>query len=69
MFSKVPPTKFPGEPYVGWGSKIGDEKDKKNLREIISEELKKPENRGNLECFLMFWSLYLKVWTRILLKP
>ena len=45
----MPPTKLPDEPYFGWGSKIGDEEDKKKLREIISKELKKPENRGNLE--------------------
>ena len=48
-FPKVPPTKLPDEPYFGWGSKIGDEENKKKLREIISKELKKPENRGNLE--------------------
>ena len=57
-FPKVPPTKFPGEPYLDWGSKIGDEEDKKKLREIITKELKKPENRGNLEFFPQYSDHY-----------
>ena len=71
MFPKVPPTKLPGEPHFGWGSKTGDEEDKKKLREIISRELKKPENRGNLDFFsyILVIIFYLKVWTRISLKP
>ena len=35
----------------GWGSKIGNDEDKRQLKEIISTELKKPENGGNLKTF------------------
>ena len=35
----------------GWGSKIGNVEDKRQLKEIISTELKKPENNGDPETF------------------
>ena len=35
----------------GWGSKIGNDEDKRQLKEIISTELKKPENTGDPKTF------------------
>ena len=47
---------------AGWGSKGGNEEDKRDLRDIIATELKRPENRGDFEhaslfhiCFRFGW--------------
>ena len=51
FFSKQASTFSPAQTKAvvvsGWGSKSGNEEDKRALREIITIELKKPENRGN----------------------
>ena len=38
-------------------SKIGNDEDKRQLKEIISKELKKPENTGDPETFKLLFFL------------
>ena len=68
MFSKVTPTKCPGEPYLGWGSKIGNKEDKKISEKLSVKNLRSQKTEVTLNFVLMFWSLYPQVWTRTLLK-